>query len=118
MEKAFSSHFILFSESFSCAFHTGSKITKRIHREKELREPIRPAQASGPATTQQIGPKPNLQPYASAQRSRNRLSRRRLRKWYCYFLIVFEFNLVCKNFYSSVFNSEYPISVTDSYLNI
>ena len=39
------------------------------------------------------------------------------RIWYRYFSIVFEFNSIWKNFYPSVFDSGYSISVTDLYPN-
>ena len=38
-------------------------------------------------------------------------------KWYGYFRTVFEFELVWKDFYPSVSDSEYPLSITDPYPN-
>ena len=39
------------------------------------------------------------------------------RKWYGYFSILFEFDLVWTDFYLFVFDFEHPIFVTDSYPN-
>ena len=38
-------------------------------------------------------------------------------KWYGYFLTVFEFNLIWKNFYRSVSDFGFSVSVTDPYSN-
>ena len=36
-----------------------------------------------------------------------------IREWFGYFPTIFEFDMVCKGFYPSVSDSEYPISVID-----
>ena len=40
-----------------------------------------------------------------------------IREWFGYFPTIFEFDPVCKGFYPSVSDSEYPISVNDPYPN-